>query len=118
MAKKTSKSTNIKTKPTEAESTVTNNDNKETKKIVTENNKTNEELVTNPEYKKVECKDITTIDICDLIALEKACAIVCRKYETAARIDRDNMDKFREYGDYYQSIFHELERRVINIFKK
>lgn len=62
-------------------------------------------------------QDICNISLIELVHLENACALICKKYEMAARIDRENNDKFKEYKTYYQKIFEELERRVANLCK-
>lgn len=59
-------------------------------------------------------KNISFIDLC---YLEKACALLCKRYETIARIDPENNIKFKEYKKYYDNIFEELEIRVANVFK-
>lgn len=60
---------------------------------------------------------ISNICLVDLISLEKACALVCKRYETIAKLDMANNNKFKEYKEYYENIFHELERRVENACK-
>ena len=57
---------------------------------------------------------ISNINIMELIALEKACSLLCKRYETMARIDSGNNSKFKEFKKYYEMIFSELENRVYN----
>lgn len=53
------------------------------------------------------------ININDLISYEKACALICKRYESAARIEyKDYKDKFNKYKMYYEKIFSEIENRV------
>ena len=60
---------------------------------------------------------LNNMSLFDLVQLEKACALLCKRFETSARIDRENNDKFKEYKVYYEKIFSELENRVSNVFK-
>ena len=62
-------------------------------------------------------ENVSNISIIELLSLENACALICKKYEMAARIDRENNEKFKEYSGYYQIIFEELEKRVFNFCK-
>jgi hypothetical protein len=58
------------------------------------------------------------INISDLILCEKACALICGKYENAARADYIRYkDKFNKYNDYYKKIFSELEYRIDKLCK-
>lgn len=56
--------------------------------------------------------NISELNITELIALEKACALVCKRFETIAQLDFTNNNKFKEYQHYYELIFNELEKRV------
>lgn len=58
---------------------------------------------------------LNEISITDLIAYEKACALVCKKYEISARINEINDDKFKQYNNYYNIIFKEIENRIIKL---
>ena len=60
---------------------------------------------------------ISNISLIDLISLERACALICKRYETTAKLDMVNNNKFKEYKAYYENIFCELEQRVINACK-
>jgi len=53
----------------------------------------------------------------ELMWAEKGCALICRKHETAARIDMENNKKLIEFSQYYKQILSELEKRIINICK-
>lgn len=55
---------------------------------------------------------IEYMNVSDLIWVEKACAIVCKKYETTARLDLENNKKLSEFSNYYKNILNELEDRV------
>lgn len=66
-------------------------------------------------YVKPKIYNISEISILELIAMEKACALICKRHETAARIDSENSSKFKEYKEYYEKIFSELENRVSNL---
>ena len=93
---------------------VTNNVNNEEVKTVTEDkNKVSkkEEKLANVENRFSE------LNIVDLMTLERACALICSKHEMAARIDKTNNDKFKEYKTYYEDIFREIERRVSKMCK-
>lgn len=61
--------------------------------------------------------ELSGLNISDLYFLEKACALVCKRYETLARIDVSNNKKFKEYNLYYEKIFSEIEQRVLNYCK-
>ena len=63
------------------------------------------------------CSKISNVSLIDLMFLEKACALLCKRYETSARIDDCNNRKFKEYKEYYEKIFSELEIRVLNACK-
>lgn len=57
--------------------------------------------------------DLKNVNIVDLISYEKACALICKRYESAAHIEyRDYKDKFNKYKMYYEKIFSEIENRV------
>ena len=57
--------------------------------------------------------DLKNISINDLISYEKACALICKRYESAARIEyKDYKDKFNKYKMSYEKIFSEIENRV------
>lgn len=57
--------------------------------------------------------DLKNVNIADLISYEKACALICKRYESAARIEyKDYKDKFNKYKMYYEKIFSEIENRV------
>jgi hypothetical protein len=58
---------------------------------------------------------LNEISITDLIAYEKACALVCKKYEISARINETNDDKFKQYNNCYNIIFKEIENRIIKL---
>ena len=65
-----------------------------------------------------ESNNISNISITDLIAYEKACALICKKYEIVIRLNNENNAKFKKFSEHYQTIFNELEKRVDNLFKK
>ena len=58
---------------------------------------------------------IKTLSLTELMALENACALLCKRFETTARLDSTNNTKFKEYQIYYEKIFSELESRVNKI---
>lgn len=60
---------------------------------------------------------LSDLSLSDLFFLEKMCSLLCKRYETSARIDKFNNDKFKEYNVYYEKIFSEIERRVLESFK-
>lgn len=60
-------------------------------------------------------KSLEDLNILELISLERICSIVCKRYETSARLDVINNNKFKEFKTYYDSIFSEMENRIINI---
>ena len=60
---------------------------------------------------------ISNASITDLIAYEKACALICKKYEITFRLNDSDNTKFRKYQSCYEKIFSELEKRVENICK-
>ena len=62
--------------------------------------------------------ELKNININDLISYEKACALICKRYESAARIEyKDYKDKFNKYKMYYEKIFSEIENRVNELCK-
>lgn len=60
---------------------------------------------------------LNNMGLFDLIQLEKACSLLCKRFETSARLDCENNEKFKEYKGYYDKIFSELEKRVSEICK-
>ena len=58
------------------------------------------------------------LDIQSLVALEKACSLLCKRFETTAQLDIKNNAKFKEFKNYYEMIFSELEKRVLDICKE
>lgn len=89
--------------------------NKE-KQIKVSNNNTNAIALNKEEQIKVSnnnTDDLKNVNIVDLISYEKACALICKRYESAARIEyKDYKDKFNKYKMYYEKIFSEIENRV------
>lgn len=73
-----------------------------------------EESVTPPMLPK---KRISELNVVELMALEKACALLCKRYETIAQLDIINNIKFREFNRYYEMIFEELTVRVTEACK-
>lgn len=63
-------------------------------------------------------KPIELLDITQLISLEKACSLLCKRFETTAQLDIRNNAKFKEFKNYYEMIFSELEKRVLDICKE
>lgn len=57
--------------------------------------------------KLIECESIDT-----LMNYERACAVVCKKYETMARLDGGSNSMFKKFSAYYTEILAELEKRV------
>ena len=60
----------------------------------------------------IKRKPIETMTFEDVIYLEKACSLICKKYETTARLDMENNRKLTEFTSYYRTIIDELETRV------
>ena len=60
--------------------------------------------------RRIESESLVGIE--DLIAYERACALVCARYEVKARLSGEDNEKFRRFSDYHQEIMNELERRV------
>lgn len=60
----------------------------------------------------IKRKPIETMTLEDVIYLEKACSLICKKYETTARLDMENNRKLTEFTSYYRTITDELETRV------
>ena len=77
-----------------------------TNTITVNNDEKNEEI-------KLDIDTLKNVNIADLISYEKACALICKRYESAARIEyKDYKDKFNKYKMYYEKIFSEIENRV------
>lgn len=53
------------------------------------------------------------LDVESLVALEKACSLLCKRFETTAQLDPKNNAKFKEFKNYYEMIFSELEKKVL-----
>lgn len=89
--------------------------NKE-EQIKVSNNNTNAIALNKEEQIKVSnnnTDNLKNVNIVDLISYEKACALICKRYESAAHIEyRDYKDKFNKYKMYYEKIFSEIENRV------
>ena len=65
-----------------------------------------------------EKKDLSSISIEELISCEKACALVCGKYEVKSRLSGVDNAKFIEFSDYHFQIIKEMEKRILDIFSK
>lgn len=63
-------------------------------------------------------KPLELLDIQSLVALEKACSLLCKRFETTAQLDPKNNAKFKEFKNYYEMIFSELEKRVLYYCKE
>jgi hypothetical protein len=63
-------------------------------------------------------KPLELLDIQSLVALEKACSLLCKRFETTAQLDPKNNAKFKEFKNYYEIIFSELEKRIIDNCKE
>ena len=61
---------------------------------------------------------IKTCSLSEILDYEKACALVCKKYETSARIDNTDNFKFNRFKECYHYILDEIERRVEIIYKQ
>lgn len=73
-----------------------------------------EEVISNDkEYEN----NLDDISIMDLISYEKACALICKKYERAAHIDMAYNEKLKVFSSYYEKIFNKLETLVESKFK-
>ena len=57
-------------------------------------------------------KTLKDLDINELISIEKACALLCKRFETSAQLDYNNHFLFKEYQHYYELIFNEIKERV------
>ena len=66
-----------------------------------------------PAYKKY----IEHVGIEELVAYEKACSVVCGKYEVKARLSGEDNAKFMQFLEYHKLIVDELEKRVVNACK-
>ena len=60
---------------------------------------------------------LETINLEELVALEKACASVCGRYEIKARLSGEDNAKFIEFSNYHKNILTEMEKRVLKICK-
>ena len=79
---------------------------------------TEDMILSNVEFiPNIMIPDISTISLNDLVKLENACSLICKKYEIGARIEKEDYDKFNEFKGYHQKLFKELERRIILICK-
>lgn len=63
-------------------------------------------------------KPLELLDVESLVALEKACSLLCKRFETTAQLDPKNNAKFKEFKNYYEMIFSELEKRVLYYCKE
>jgi hypothetical protein len=61
--------------------------------------------------------NLSTITIEELINYEKACSMVCSRYEIKARLSGEDNTKFQEFLEYHQRIVREMEARVVSICK-
>ncbi len=96
------KQTNKKNEENKLDKHISDNTNT----ITVNNDEKNEEL-------KSDTDNLKNVNIVDLISYEKACALICKRYESAAHIEyRDYKDKFNKYKMYYEKIFSEIENRV------
>ena len=63
-------------------------------------------------------KTLKDLDINELISFEKACALLCKRFETSAQLDYNNHFLFKEYQRYYEIIFNEIKERVATCCSK
>ena len=63
-------------------------------------------------------KTLKDLDINELISFEKACALLCKRFETAAQLDFNHHFLFKEYQQYYEMIFNEIKERVATCCSK
>lgn len=63
-------------------------------------------------------RTISNITIDELIAYEKASALVCGKYEVKARLSGIDQARFIEFSALHAKILDEMEKRVIEICSK
>ena len=105
---------NNKTNKNEIKSENKKSENIENNKNVVIEQETIKENIVLSELKK---KELSGMGISDLFFLEKICALICKRYETSARINNSNNEKFKEFKSYYDKIFFELEQRILNICK-
>jgi hypothetical protein len=59
-----------------------------------------------------QVKTLKDITIEELVAYERACSIVCGKYEVKARLSGVDNTKFMQFIDYHRMILNEMEERV------
>lgn len=92
------------------------------KDVVTNNDNTNvdnkEDVINNNEiYVDAKINKLSSLNIVELVSLERACSLLCKKYETTARLNNNSNSLFIEYNGYYEKIFNELKVRVLNLCK-
>ena len=58
-------------------------------------------------------KPLSELSITELMSLQQACALLCKRYETIAQLDINNNMLFKEYQAYYEMIFVELGKRIV-----
>ena len=65
-----------------------------------------------------EVRNLSTISIEELFSYEKACALVCGRYEVKSRLSGIDNAKFIEFSDYHTKIIEEMEKRVLALCSK
>lgn len=95
MAKKKSKLENTKT-----ENLVNDNTSSANISVI------NEKTILNEEGR------LSSLSIVELMSLQQACALVCKRFETIAQLDPSNNSRFKEYQRYYEMIFLEIKERI------
>lgn len=55
---------------------------------------------------------LSSLSIVELMSLQQACALVCKRFETIAQLDSNNNARFKEYQRYYEMIFLEIKERI------
>lgn len=86
------------------------------KNTVFENKITVSDEQSNQEFSEVKTKTIKDLTIEELLYFEKACSLICRRYEISARLDNVNNKMFQKYNDYYQIIIQEIENKLNVVF--
>ena len=66
-------------------------------------------------YVPSQVNHIKSMNLEELMWVEKACALICKRHETSARIDFENNKKLTQFSQYYKEIMNELEKRVIKV---
>ena len=116
---------NMSKKETTKKTQTKKNDSKSSDVIVLQNEQVNTNKSVEPKIENeipqvgdiAKRHTLTTLNIEELVAMERACSIVCGRYEVKARLSGEDNAKFTEFLKYHGMIVGEMEKSVAEVCK-